>query len=108
VTEAETPTGRDLRSLVQRYWWVIGLLSAVLVVVILAPLASSDPDGLERVAEDKAFIDTAKESRYEWLPDYSIPGLEGDLSTVLAGLVGIAIVFTAVVFYGRLVAARRP
>jgi len=28
--------------------------------VLLSPLASSSPDGLERVAEDKGFIDAAE------------------------------------------------
>ena len=32
---------------------------AALVVIILAPLASPDPDGLERVAEDKGFLSQA-------------------------------------------------
>jgi hypothetical protein len=29
-----------------RLWWVAGLAIAILVVVMLAPLASGDPDGL--------------------------------------------------------------
>ena len=42
--------------------WVAGLAIAALVVVVLAPLASPDPDGLERVAEDTGFIATAQEA----------------------------------------------
>ena len=32
-------------------------LGIALVIAIFSPLASSSPDGLERVAEDKAFVD---------------------------------------------------
>lgn len=98
---------RDLRALARRYWWAIGLLIAALVVVVLVPFASSDPDGLERVAQDKDFIDSAEGSRFEWLPDYTIPGIGGDLSTILAGLVGIIVVVGLVLLYGRYLAARR-
>ena len=43
-------------SFFRRYRWAIaGLLITVLVVIFLAPLASSDPDGLDRVSEDKGF-----------------------------------------------------
>ena len=34
----------------RRYWWLVGLGIAAIVVIVLAPLASSDPDGLESVA----------------------------------------------------------
>lgn len=95
-----------LSSRLRRYWWVGGLVFAAVVVVVFAPLASSDPDGLERVAEDKQFIDTAKDTRWEWLPDYSIPGLSGDASTVIAGLAGVVIVFGLMTVAGRLLARR--
>lgn len=60
---------------------------------LLAPLASGDPDGLERVAEDQGFIERTQPPPFEMLPDYTIPGLDGGLSTILAGLIGLAIVF---------------
>ena len=30
-----------------RWWWVAGLAIAALIVIVLAPLASTDPDGLK-------------------------------------------------------------
>jgi len=39
-------------------WWLIAL-AFCLVLAAISPLASSSPDGLEKVAEDKGFIDTA-------------------------------------------------
>jgi hypothetical protein len=56
-------------------------------------LASSDPDGLERVAEDHEFLDDAKDAPYSLLPDYTIPGVDNkEIATVAAGIVGVLIV----------------
>jgi hypothetical protein len=95
------------RSVVGRYWWVVGLAIAALVVIVLAPLASADPDGLERVAEDHGFLATARDALYSIIPDYTVPGIEGNLSTILAGLIGVAIVFGLMVVLGRLLVRRR-
>lgn len=74
-------------------WWILGLIIA-LAVTILSPLASPSPDGLERVAEDQGFIDRALEPFYEVIPDYVLPGVPNeDLATILAGMVGVLIVF---------------
>jgi cobalt/nickel transport system permease protein len=88
-------------------WWVVGLALAALVVVILAPLASGDPDGLEWVAGEHGFLDRAREALYTILPDYTVPGLEGNASTVVAGLIGVVIVFVGVWLVGRIVVSRR-
>jgi hypothetical protein len=77
------------------------------VVVILAPLASSDPDGLERAADDLGFGERARDAFFSFLPDYTVPGVEGNLSTILAGLLGVVLVFGATVLLGRLLARRR-
>ena len=82
-----TPT----RSRIGRWWWVVGIAIAALVVIVLAPLASPDPDGLERVAEDQGFIERAQNFFSGLLGDYAIPGIDNEwLSTVLAGLLGVA------------------
>ena len=90
------------RTLLRRWSWVIvGLLVAALVVVFLAPAASSDPDGLDRVAADNAFVDKAKDPAYEWLPDYTIPGVDNEwASVVIAGLIGVGIVFAVTIGLG--------
>jgi len=95
------------RSPLGRHWWLAGLAIAAAVVIVLAPLASPDPDGLERVAEDKGFLEQAQDALFSIIPDYTIPGLEGSLSTILAGLIGIALVFGLMVLLGRVVARRR-
>ena len=74
-------------------WWLIALL-ACLAVACLAPLASSSPDGLERVAEDKGFIDLGREAPFQIIADYVFPGIENEaLATILAGLIGTLILF---------------
>jgi hypothetical protein len=95
------------RSRLGRYWWVVGLAIAALIVVVLAPLASADPDGLERVAGDHGFLQSARDALYSIIPDYTVPGVDGNLSTILAGLIGIVIVFGLMVLVGRLLARRR-
>lgn len=94
------------RSWVGRHWWVVGLALAALVVVILGPLASADPDGLERVAEDQGFLASARDALYSIIPDYTIPGIDGNLSTILAGLIGVVVVFGLMVLVGRLLVRR--
>jgi len=75
--------------------WVAGLALTALLTV-LAPLASADPDGLERVAEDLGFLQAARPSPFSLLPDYEIPGLpHGGLATILAGILGAGLVFGA-------------
>ena len=74
-------------------WWLISLI-VCLAIASLAPLASSSPDGLERVAEDKGFIDQAQDSPFQIIADYIFPGIQNEaLATTLAGLVGTLIIF---------------
>ena len=74
-------------------WWLIALLIC-LAVACLAPLASSSPDGLERVAEDKGFIDLGEEAPYQVIADYVFPGIENEtVATILAGIIGTLILF---------------
>ncbi|MDW8269535.1 MAG: energy-coupling factor ABC transporter permease [Anaerolineae bacterium] len=86
--------------------WVIGGVVLVALLLLLAPLASADPDGLERVAEDLGFIERGLDAPYTIIPDYTIPFLgETPLSTILAGAIGAVIVGVGAVL---LVRALRP
>jgi hypothetical protein len=89
-----------------RWWWLIGLAVAVAVVVILAPLASGDPDGLNRVAENLRFSEREEAAPFELLPGYEVPFLRGSGSTIVAGVIGVVVVFLTVVGIGRLLARR--
>jgi cobalt/nickel transport system permease protein len=82
-------------------WIVVGLLLS-LAVVALAPLASADPDGLERVAHNLGFLDLAGKRPTTFLPDYTVPFLgETALSTILAGALGALGVAALVVLVMR-------
>lgn len=75
-----------------RGWIAAGLL-VTLLVVVLSPLASGLPDGLEWVAGENGFLQRAGEAPFELLPDYTVPGLgSGSLSTIVAGLIGVVLV----------------
>jgi ABC-type Fe3+ transport system permease subunit len=78
-----------------RNWWLAGVgLLIALAVTLISPLASAWPDGLERVAEDHGFLDLGEDPAYEIIPDYVLPGVQSEsLATILAGMVGVVIVF---------------
>lgn len=82
------------------HWWM--LAAAGLIALLLAPVASSWPDGLERVAEDHGFIDRAFTLVRAPVPDYVLPGMSGGAGTALAGLLGVAVTFAAVWGLNRL------
>ena len=107
--EAEPePTAARPASRVGRWWWVIGIAIVALVVIVLAPLASSDPDGLERVADDNGFIAQAQNVVGGLLGDYAVPGVDDPtLSTVLSGLLGVVILLVVVFALGRVLARRK-
>lgn len=97
-----------MRERLRRWWWVIGLAIAAIVVIALAPLASPDPDGLESVAGQHGFLETAQAALYQLLPGYSIPGLDDPtLSTIVSGLIGVLVVFLVVVGLGWVLRRRR-
>lgn len=86
----------------------IGLLTSALLAGGASFYASSSPDGLEKVAEDIGFIDTAKESANAdtTLADYGVKGIENErLSVGAAGLIGV--VATGAISSGLFLLLRR-
>lgn len=82
--------------------WVTGGLLIALVVAVFSFLASPEPDGLERVAENQGFLALAREPFYNILPDYTIPFIGDErLSGILAVVVGTLLVFAIAVGVGR-------
>ena len=58
----------------------------------LSYYASSSPDGLEKVAEDEGFLESAEDSAVSNSPlaDYGLAGLDNErLSVAIAGVVGV-------------------
>ena len=74
-------------------WWIAAYLF-LLAVVLLAPLASSAPDGLERLAEDEGFAERASDAPFSVLAGYLFPGVENEtVASLLAGWVGVTVIF---------------
>ncbi len=69
----------------------VGLAVALVLALVVAPLASSDPDGLERVAIDQGFADDAVDGAAADSPlaDYG----EDTVGVSMAGAIGIAVTF---------------
>jgi cobalt/nickel transport protein len=83
-------------------WAFVGvaLAVAVLLAVFVSPWASSSPDGLEKVAGDKGFLNKAGEKDQAWknspMKGYAVPGVKSEkTSTAVSGLVGVAITVVA-------------
>jgi hypothetical protein len=93
----------------RRTWLFLGfgLLVVLLIATVASGFASSDPDGLEKVAIDEGFADSAEDSATADSPlaDYGVEGIENErVSVGIAGVVGVAI--TVVVTVGLLYGAR--
>jgi cobalt/nickel transport protein len=76
----------------------LGLCAALLLAFFFSPFASEQPDGLERAAEDKGFLEKGEVAPALTfpLPDYAWPRLENArLGTSLAGAAGTLIVFAS-------------
>jgi cobalt/nickel transport protein len=75
-----------------RKFIVMGVLVSALLAGGASFYASSHPDGLEKVAGDIGFLETAKDhtNSESALADYGVKGLENErLSVGVAGLIGV-------------------
>lgn len=75
----------------------LALALAVGLATAVSPFASSSPDGLERVAGDKQFLDEGRLAGVQEdspIPDYAFPGIENErVATGVAGFAGTLAVF---------------
>lgn len=88
---------------------VAGLALALVLAFVVSRSASSDPDGLERVAIDEGFAETAGDHALADGPlaDYTTEGVDDPgTSTGVAGVVGVIVVF-ALAGSGAWLATRR-
>jgi cobalt/nickel transport protein len=92
----------------QKTFLITGFVASLFLAGIVSFYASSHPDGLEKVAGDIGFIETAKENTNSEgiLADYGVKGVENQrLSTGAAGVVGV--VATAAISTGLFALIRR-
>lgn len=88
-----------------RWFLAAGAVAALVVAGVLSGFASGEPDGLERVAIDQGFDETAGDHATADSPlaDYAVQGVQDErLSTGLAGIIGVAITLVVAggLFYG--------
>ena len=77
------------------------LVLILVCLAVLVPFASSDPDGLEKVAETLGVEEPESESP-SLMPDYTVPAVENAYgSTLLAGVFGVFLVLGATIFLGK-------
>jgi len=77
---------------------ISGFVISLFLAGVVSFYASSNPDGLEKVAQDIGFLDTAKEHTNAdgVLADYGVKGIDNERASVgVAGVIGV--VGTAVV-----------
>ena len=88
---------------------LIGLAAALLLAIAISPFASPSPDGLERVAEDKGFLEKGEGPAVlpSPIPDYAMPGITNEkLATSVAGVAGTLAVFGLAWGIGSIVTRR--
>ena len=79
----------------RRTFWIAGLLAALLIAGVGSYYASSHPDGLEYVAEQTGFLDSADDSPAADSPfaDYQTKGVDDErISGGLTGVIGVGLV----------------
>lgn len=82
-----------MKSISSKKFYIGGLLISLALAGIVSFYASSQPDGLEKVAEDIGFIETARDpiNKGSALADYGVSGVENERFSVgLAGVAGVA------------------
>ena len=75
---------------------VVALAVALALAFFVSPQASSQPDGLNKVAIDKGFADNEKSHALDDGPTsgYAVKGVDNErLATGLAGLIGVTVTF---------------
>lgn len=71
-----------------------GVVLALMVGIVAVFFASPHPDGLERVAEDAGFLQTALDAPFQIIPDYVAPGVANEtLAGVIAVVLGTLLLF---------------
>jgi cobalt/nickel transport protein len=93
-----------------RKFYIVGFVISLFLAGVVSFYASSSPDGLEKVAEEIGFIETAKDHTNAdgTLADYGVKGIENERASVgVAGVIGV--IGTAVVAgIGFKLIARKP
>jgi hypothetical protein len=88
---------------------VAGFVVALVLAFFVSPHASGEPDGLNKVANDKGIATKQRPHALDGTPTagYAVKGIDDDrLATGVAGVVGVVVVFVAGL--GLFAIVRRP
>ncbi|WP_354697730.1 hypothetical protein DSM112329_03369 [Paraconexibacter sp. AEG42_29] len=104
-----------MRATSTRLFVILALAVAIGLATAVSPFASASPDGLEKVAQDKGFVDDGRLHALQDdapVPDYAFPGIDDErLATGVAGFTGTLAVFalgSGLAYVIRRRAAGRP
>lgn len=76
-------------------------LTIALLLAVLSPLASANPDGLEWVAKQQGFLNQAKAPLVNIIPDYVLPGVANEtIATIAASVIGTLVVLGVAIGVG--------
>jgi cobalt/nickel transport protein len=96
----------------QMFIWA-GLGASLAIAVCLSPLASQNPDGLDRVARDLKFEDKAADDPlahklpfFAVFEEYALQGVPQGMATPLAGAIGTLVTFGLAWGLGKLTVRR--
>ena len=81
-----------MKEFVTNKFILAGIALSLVIAGVFSFYASSQPDGLEKVAETKGFLDTAKDSINSGSPlaDYSVSGVDSErVSVGASGVIGV-------------------
>jgi len=83
-----------------------GAIATVVVITLATLFASADPDGLNYVAQALGFSHVEAGAPFNLFAGYAIPGLDGTASTIVAALIGAALIVGLILLLSRLAASR--
>lgn len=83
-----------MKTISSKRFYLGGAVLSLILAGFVSFYASSHPDGLEKVAEEIGFIETAKDHANAdgALADYGVAGVENERASVgIAGVIGVAV-----------------
>jgi cobalt/nickel transport system permease protein len=87
--------------------WVFVGLGIAIIVAVLSPLASVNPDGLNRVAIDLGFVQQSQSVQFEIIPNYELPFFgPTPLSKILSSVLGVLVLVGLFFLAARLIRGR--
>ena len=82
------------------------LILIIVGLIVLIPLASSEPDGLEKTIQSLG-IEEEESSFSAMMPDYNVQGIQDPfISTAISGIIGIFLILGVGLIVGKYLSKR--